>query len=108
MLGHINRRVKDHKHIQLPVEDLLAQFSAPNSSAFVMVCYMSDVGLCLNEIVAASWMACYNLNVLRKFLPQFYYSFSLYQCTMFIIISKSSSLSCQMISYFSMYFNCYS
>ncbi|KAF2363099.1 Proteasome component Ecm29 [Trinorchestia longiramus] len=36
MLGHINRRIKDHQHIQLPVEALLGQFSAPGASAFVV------------------------------------------------------------------------
>uniref|UniRef100_A0A6A7FWF3 Proteasome-associated protein ECM29 homolog n=2 Tax=Hirondellea gigas TaxID=1518452 RepID=A0A6A7FWF3_9CRUS len=35
MLGHVNRRVKDHHHIQLPVEALLDQFSS-DVSAFVV------------------------------------------------------------------------
>ena len=37
LLIHINRRVKDHQHIQLPVEALIKQYQEPNASSFVTV-----------------------------------------------------------------------
>ncbi|XP_071525915.1 proteasome adapter and scaffold protein ECM29 [Panulirus ornatus] len=35
LLIHVNRRVKDHESIQLPVEALLAQYQDPSATAFV-------------------------------------------------------------------------
>lgn len=35
LLIHVNRRVKDHESIQLPVESLLAQYQDPSATAFV-------------------------------------------------------------------------
>lgn len=37
LLIHVNRRVKDHESIQLPVEALLAQYQDPSATAFVTV-----------------------------------------------------------------------
>ena len=37
LLIHVNRRVKDLKEIQLPVEALLAQYQDPNATSFVTV-----------------------------------------------------------------------
>lgn len=37
LLIHINRRVKDLKHIQLPVDALLTQYQDPSATSFVTV-----------------------------------------------------------------------
>lgn len=37
LLIHVNRRVKDHEHIQLPVEALLTQYQDPSATSFVTV-----------------------------------------------------------------------
>lgn len=35
LLIHVNRRVKDHEHIQLPVEALMTQYQDPGATSFV-------------------------------------------------------------------------
>ena len=39
LLNHVSKRLKSRPEVQLPVDQLLAQFTDPSSPAAVVVCY---------------------------------------------------------------------